>query len=182
MLKHRVIGTFVAVWCAVCLSYVGVRTALGALTSRASTQAESVGTSAGDTVTTIGGTANADESTALQSQRETEDSTNQQEAEEGANQGVAVNQAPAEGSVTIDAAPQAEDSTVGYEAPQTEAPLESEVQTQDEEVFSAPSLSEYLSQYTCGSCRRNCSLDNPHCHNGSRLAELKAQEYYETYG
>jgi hypothetical protein len=53
---------------------------------------------------------------------------------------------------------------------------------QEEQAAYVPSLSEYLSSFTCGNCRRNCSLDHPRCHNGSRLAEAKAEEYYSLYG
>ena len=53
---------------------------------------------------------------------------------------------------------------------------------QEAQAANIPSLEEYLSGFTCGSCRRNCSLDNPRCHNGSRLAQAKAQEYYSMYG
>ena len=45
-----------------------------------------------------------------------------------------------------------------------------------------PSLYEYLSQYTCGHCRRYCSLCNPHCHTGARKADNISYEYYEIYG
>ena len=62
-----------------------------------------------------------------------------------------------------------------------EALVEDGTSAQQTEVLDIPSLSEYLSWYICGSCRHNCSLANPRCHNGSRLAELKVQEYYELY-
>lgn len=53
---------------------------------------------------------------------------------------------------------------------------------QEEQAAIVPSLSEYLSHFTCGSCHRNCPLNNPRCHNGSRLARAKAEEYYSLYG
>ena len=73
------------------------------------------------------------------------------------------------------------DAAQGAEDAAQEA-VEQQVEEQQVEEQSAPSLAEYLSQFTCGNCRRNCSLDHPRCHNGSLLAELKAQEYAALYG
>ncbi|MBR3224573.1 MAG: hypothetical protein IKF78_04550 [Atopobiaceae bacterium] len=154
MLKYRIIGAFVAVWCAVCVSYVGVRMALGALTGKADVPTESVEASSSSVASNDGSSASSDKAAA-------EDST-----------------PPVEDSAETSA----QDPTESSAEAQAQDPAFADSQTQSEEILSAPSLSEYLSQYTCGSCRRNCSLDNPRCHNGSRLAELKAQEYYETYG
>lgn len=119
MLKHRIIGAFVAVWFAVCLWYVGVRAVCGAMLGK---------TTGSETTATAAQTPNAPE---------------EEQASSSATEGT-----------------------------QT---------TETTEAASIPSLSEYLSSFTCGSCRRNCSLDNPRCHNGSRLAEAKTQEYYELW-
>lgn len=150
MLKYRVIGAFVAVWCAVCLSYVGVRAAVGALAGKTDVSTASVEASSSSVAEDDGGTASPGEDVAGNPTPPVE--------------------TPAQAPTSVPVETQGQDTTVV------------EDQIQSEEVLSAPSLDEYLSQYTCGSCRRNCSLDNPRCHNGSRLAELKAQEYYETYG
>lgn len=163
MLKYKVIRAFVVVWCAVCLIYVGVRTALGALVDRTA-QVET-----GETV---------EEQVAIVAP----------EPE--------VNSAP-EPVTTPEPTAELEPAPVPEPADKTESGSGSESETtdttddllneiedraQETEALEAPSLAEYLSWYTCGSCRRNCSLANPRCHNGSRLAQLKAQEYYELYG
>ncbi|MDO4808211.1 MAG: hypothetical protein Q4A07_13300, partial [Coriobacteriales bacterium] len=76
------------------------------------------------------------------------------------------------------------DSSTSSDAMEWEEQGEVEYQDidQEEQVADVPSLEEYLSGYTCGFCRRNCSLDNPRCHNGSRLAQAKAEEYHNIYG
>lgn len=44
-----------------------------------------------------------------------------------------------------------------------------------------PSLSEFLSQFRCGGCGKNCSLLNPRCGVGSQKAQQAESEYYATY-
>ncbi|OXS27223.1 MAG: hypothetical protein BI182_04185 [Acetobacterium sp. MES1] len=44
-----------------------------------------------------------------------------------------------------------------------------------------PSLSEYLSQFRCGGCGKNCSLLNPRCGVGNQKAQQTEAEYYATY-
>lgn len=129
MLKYKVIRAFVAIWCAVCLAYVGVRTSLGMLSSQDDA-------------------ASAEEQVKEQVVEAPQEIPEESEEPEGVEE---------------------------YEEPEPESEAEAEAEL-------APSLYEYLSRFTCGSCRRNCSLANPRCHNGSRLAEAKAQEYYELYG
>nr|WP_320025341.1 hypothetical protein [uncultured Acetobacterium sp.] len=50
-----------------------------------------------------------------------------------------------------------------------------------EPVSVVPSLSEFLSQFRCGGCGKNCSLVNPRCNVGSQKAQQAESEYYETY-
>ena len=45
-----------------------------------------------------------------------------------------------------------------------------------------PTLEEYLSQFTCDGCRKQCSLLNPSCEIGKKEREEKIQEYYQKYG
>lgn len=45
-----------------------------------------------------------------------------------------------------------------------------------------PTLEEYLSQFTCDNCRKQCSLLNPSCEIGKKAREEKIQEYYQKYG
>ena len=45
-----------------------------------------------------------------------------------------------------------------------------------------PTLSQFLSQLTCGGCRHRCLLVNPRCMKGRAKAESATVEYYETYG
>ena len=103
-------------------------------------------------------------------------------------------------SSTAQSAPEAQPNPTGQAVPTPQAAPEPEPETQarpesatarpnpvaqeeqEAEAEDVPSLREYLSGFTCGSCRRNCSLDNPRCHNGSRLAKAKAEEYYSIYG
>lgn len=142
MLKYRVIRAFVAVWCALCVSYAGVRAVIGAVLGKT------------DVVEEV---ASVDEST---------DS-----------EGVISPQADPAEDVSID------EPTVAEPSNDAEALGDkTDGWTQENTTPDIPSLNEYLSWYTCGSCRRNCSLANPRCHNGSRLAQIKAQEYYEMYG
>lgn len=44
-----------------------------------------------------------------------------------------------------------------------------------------PSLSEFLSQFRCGGCGKNCSLVNPRCNVGAQKAQQAESEYYATY-
>lgn len=45
-----------------------------------------------------------------------------------------------------------------------------------------PTLEEYLSQFTCDGCRKQCSLLNPICEIGKKAREEKIQEYNQKYG
>ena len=45
-----------------------------------------------------------------------------------------------------------------------------------------PTLSQFLSQLTCGGCRHRCLLVNPRCMKGRAKAESATVEYYEIYG
>lgn len=45
-----------------------------------------------------------------------------------------------------------------------------------------PTLEEYLSQFTCNGCRKQCSLLNPSCKIGEKAKEEKIHEYYQKYG
>ena len=141
MLKHKVIGAFVAVWCAMCLLYMGARMALG----------------------TIMGAQG--ETSAVDVEKEPELVATEREATQ-------------EQELVTEPAPELEEDPLELES---ESVPESET-AEEAQIADTPTLYEYLSQYTCGSCRRNCSLANPRCHNGSRLAEAKAQEYYDIYG
>lgn len=44
-----------------------------------------------------------------------------------------------------------------------------------------PSLSEFLSQFRCGGCGKNCSLLNPRCGVGNQKAQQAEAEYCATY-
>lgn len=50
-----------------------------------------------------------------------------------------------------------------------------------EPVPAVPSLSEFLSQFRCGGCGKNCSLLNPRCGVGNQKAQQAEAEYYATY-
>lgn len=45
-----------------------------------------------------------------------------------------------------------------------------------------PTLEEYLSQFTCDGCKKQCSLLNTKCEIGEKEREEKTQEYYKKYG
>lgn len=45
-----------------------------------------------------------------------------------------------------------------------------------------PTLEEYLSQFTCDGCGKQCSLLNPGCEIGKKAREEKIQEYYQKHG
>ena len=161
MLKYKLIRAYVAIWCAVCLLYVGVRTAFGVVTTGL--------TEASEQTEKVDATPVADNS-----------STQTQVEGQGSAQNVSSTPVPTQTSTPTVVTPPVE-TTAPVSAP-TEDTVTTQETTTSNQQQDKPSLSEYLSQFTCGNCRRNCSLDHPRCHNGSRLAELKAQEYYETYG
>ena len=159
MLKYRLIRTYLAVCCAVCVSYAGARAAWGLLwngdagTAEPTNVTASVDESKLSPVTVV----REPPSTVAAEQPGGDTTLDEPERDGGASAG--------EGDVAQGAEDAAQEA------------VEQQVEEQ-----SAPSLAEYLSQFTCGNCRRNCSLDHPRCHNGSRLAELKAQEYAALYG
>lgn len=168
MLKYKLIRAYVAIWCVVCLLYVGARAAFGVVAG-----------GPGEETKTTEATESTEKEDAVPTPNEPTGQTQNGGRESSSNdQGIS-----SESTETVHA-PVETTSPVSTNAP-SEGTGQSQ-QTQETQVTeqqqSAPSLSEYLSQFTCGNCRRNCSLDHPRCHNGSRLAELKAQEYYETYG
>jgi hypothetical protein len=160
MTRKKIISAFVAVWLTICVSYMGVRTAMAALTdSQTITSADAEVASS------------ATEQNELSEQEEPTglvDPTGQA-TPDATTQGEPVAQTVSDGS-SAHAGP-----TARIEQPQEEV-------ADEEQATDIPSLDEYLSGFTCGSCRRNCSLDNPRCHNGSRLAQSKAEEYYRMYG
>lgn len=164
MTRNKIIRAFVAVWLAISLSYFGLRSAVAAL----------MGNQAA---------ARTDEETASGA-AEPAEQTDQVEQTEPAAPGPAAQSEsvaqsrPDSSSSHTNSSAQKEQSQVE----ETETETEPQVVAQDVQAENIPSLDEYLSGFTCGSCRRNCSLDNPRCHNGSRLAQAKAQEYYSLYG
>ena len=204
MVKYRVIRAYVFVWLAMCLSYAGVRAALRAMlgmveASREPTEAESVmqpvvepevvteaatGQAEPEVVTEAAtGQAEpevvADAPTGqVEPEAVTDATTGQAEPEDSAVPVSADDSAVQPEPDTSDAF---EDAEYDESINDGEALVEDGTSAQQTEVLDIPSLSEYLSWYICGSCRHNCSLANPRCHNGSRLAELKVQEYYELY-
>lgn len=175
MLKNKVIGTFVAIWFAVCLSYGGLRATLVAVLEESVASAQEATASWEDADTTS--------QPVVVVEREAAEEVTEASLEEAEDEAA---EALVEESVDEAAvAPEAEPA----EEPATEESLEEESswyeeedswEEEAEEVY-VPSLEEYLSQYTCGSCRRNCSLANPRCFNGSQLADAKAQEYYSLF-
>lgn len=50
------------------------------------------------------------------------------------------------------------------------------------DITDIPTLEEYLSQFNCDGCRKQCSLLNPSCEIGKKAREEKIQEYYLKYG
>ena len=158
MTRNKIIRAFVAVWFVVCLSYVGMRTAVAALMGNQATART-------DAETTSGAAEQTDQV--------------EPAAPGPATQSESVAQSrPDSSSSHTNSSAQKEQSQVE----ETETEPEPQVVAQDVQAANIPSLDEYLSGFTCGSCRRNCSLDNPRCHNGSRLAQAKAEEYYSLYG
>lgn len=193
MIRNRIIRSFVAVWCVVCLSYVGVRTAVATFMDSSAVALEGVGEAPSATES-----AEQDE---LSVQDEPTDPTGQDEPT--VQEELSVQDEPTERVKPMKRAeprehtspsstaqseplaqPEPDDSSERSDSVVWEEPEETEPQDvdQEEQVADVPSLEEYLSGFTCGSCRRNCSLDNPRCHNGSRLAQAKAEEYYSIYG
>ena len=173
MLKYKLIRAYVAIWCVVCLLYVGARAAFGVV----------AGGPGEETKTTE--TAESTEQIEKAEAAPVTDNANVQTQAEG--QGSTENVSPTSAPTQTPAPTAVVSPPVETTAPvSVSTPTEDTVQTQETSASNQqqdkPSLNEYLSQFTCGNCRRNCSLDHPRCHNGSRLAELKAQEYYETYG
>ena len=165
-MRNKIIRAFVAVWCVVCLSYVGVRSAVAALvdgTAIVREDAEATSSPAGQ-ADPLGQAGQTTPSSTAQSAPETQpDPTEQAEP-------------------TAQAAPEPEPETQARPEDSPARPDPVAQEEQEAEAEDVPSLREYLSGFTCGSCRRNCSLDNPRCHNGSRLAKAKAEEYYSIYG
>ena len=53
---------------------------------------------------------------------------------------------------------------------------------QNESGGDVPTLTQFLSNLTCGGCRHNCPLISPRCMKGRAKAESATVEYYETYG
>lgn len=160
MTRKKIISAFVAVWLTICVSYMGVRTAMAALTDS-------------QTITS----ADAEVASSATEQNE----LSEQEEPTGLVEPT--------GQATPDAATQGEpvaqtvsDGSSAHAGPTAREEQHQEETADDEQATDIPSLDEYLSGFTCGSCRRNCSLDNPRCHNGSRLAQAKAEEYYRMYG
>jgi hypothetical protein len=181
MLKNKVIGTFVAIWFAVCLSYGGLRATLVAVLEESVASAQEATASWEDADTTsqpvVVVEREATEEVAEASLEEPEGEATETLVEEPVDEvTVAPEEEPAEEPATEESL---EEESSWYEE---EESLEEEEswEAEAEEIF-VPSLEEYLNQYTCGSCRRNCSLANPRCFNGSQLADAKAQEYYSLF-
>lgn len=178
-MRNKIIRAFVAVWCAVCLSYVGVRTAVAALTDSAVAASQDVEVTSSTTeqvevIEQIEQVKPTEQ--VLPTQQTTSDSSAHRESE--------AQTKPNDSSVSMDPVTQGEHAAPETQGSVQEEQVEEETEDAAEEQQAAyvPSLSEYLSGFTCGNCRRNCSLDHPRCHNGSRLAEAKAEEYYSLYG
>lgn len=184
MLKNKVIGTFVAIWFAVCLSYGGLRAALVAVLEESVASAQEATASWEDADTTSQPVVVVEREAAEEVTEEPSEASLEEAEDEAAE--ALVEEPVDEVTVALEAEP--------AEEPATEESLEEESswyeeedsweeeswEEETEEVY-VPSLEEYLSQYTCGSCRRNCSLANPRCFNGSQLADAKAQEYYSLF-
>lgn len=197
MLKYKVIRSFIAVWCVVCLTYAGVRTTLGAFLYMSGTESE--------VTEKVEESASAEDATKVvervpQTETKAVERTEVQEAQPEPETEAVVTTESEEAEAASKALAEPESESESESAPETETYTEpesaevatttdedwtqetEEVVTEGSEETYAPSLYEYLSQFTCGSCRRNCSLSNPRCHNGSMLAQVKAQEYYSIYG
>lgn len=197
MLKNKVIGTFVAVWFAVCLSYGGIRamltTALGRSVASAQELTSSLEEDATSQLVVVFDSERSAEAEPRQvdegeTSYSTDTTTEVSSADDAEETEVEAVVEPAEESVDVPAeeetvAEDYEEEDSWYEEDGYEEDVEYEEGPSEEEAEEVyvPSLEEYLSQYTCGSCRRNCSLANPRCFNGSQLADAKAQEYYSMF-
>jgi len=189
MLKNKVIGTFVAIWFAVCLSYGGLRAALVAVLEESVASAQEVTASREDADTTSQpvvvvereATEEVTEEVTEASLEEVEGEATETLVEEPVDEAaVATESEPAEEPATEESLEEESSSYEEEDSWEEESWEEESWEEETEEVY-VPSLEEYLSQYTCGSCRRNCSLANPRCFNGSQLADAKAQEYYSLF-
>ena len=209
MLKHKVIGAFVAVWLALCVSYGGIRAALATILSDADAptgETATASTSIGEQTTPVLVEDQlAPGQTETSQHPEPQAHTNDEPSPEIVSVSTSGNTASESSPATTDNHASSEEpaaatdsNTSSNEAtmmsddasssatsePTFSDQVEPTAYGEEEQVTEAadvPTLEEYLSQFTCGSCRRNCSLANPRCHNGSRLADAKAQEYYEMF-
>lgn len=90
-------------------------------------------------------------------------------------------------TATTPVAPVESTTIVAAAAPTQEviAPATSTTTVQEQVVTEpvpvVPSLSEFLSQFRCGGCGKNCSLVNPRCNVGSQKAQQAESEYDATY-
>ena len=165
-MRNKIIRAFVAVWCVVCLSYVGVRSAVAALVDGSAIVRE-----------------DAEATSSLAEQADPKEQAGQTTPNSTAQSAPEAQPNPTEqAEPTPQAAPEPEPETQARPESSTASPNPVAQEEQEAEAEDVPLLREYLSGFTCGSCRRNCSLDNPRCHNGSRLAKAKAEEYYSIYG
>lgn len=178
-MRNKIIRAFVAVWCAVCLSYVGVRTAVAAFT-------DSVAAASHDGEVAFSTTDQVEVTEQSEQVKPTEQvpSTQQTTSGSSAHRESELQTKTNDSSTSMDLLTQEEQAAPETQDSVQEDTVEAvpEYTVQEEQTAYVPSLSEYLSSFTCGNCRRNCSLDHPRCHNGSRLAEAKAEEYYSLYG
>ncbi len=221
MLKHKVIGAFVAVWLALCVSYGGIRAALATILSDADAptgETATASTSIGEQTTPVLVEEQpAPGQTETSQYPEPQAHTNDEPSSEIVSVSTSGNMASESSPATTDnhasseepaaatdsntssneATMMSDDASSNVSAPTDSSSSSSATSEptfsdqvgptaygEEEQVTEAadvPTLEEYLSQFTCGSCRRNCSLANPRCHNGSRLADAKAQEYYEMF-
>lgn len=177
-LKYRIVQSFVAVGCAVCVSYAGMRTTIGMLLERGEEAVETA-----SLVSTV------DDATSAEAGKTTEVQLVWNPSATGT--GSATSSSAQEPATTTETPeqqdPPSDDVATRREVAQEtstaseDSPLD-EDEREDEGVGEqAPSLDEYLNQFICGACRRCCSLANPRCNNGARTAEIKIQEYYATY-
>ena len=102
--------------------------------------------------------------------------------------GTAVTESPettAEPQTTETAATEAaeEEPEDDDDSDKEEAEEEEQAQSSGQESGGdVPTLSQFLSQLTCGGCRHRCLLVNPRCMKGRATAESATVEYYEIYG
>lgn len=78
-------------------------------------------------------------------------------------------------SVQVAAAEPVETPAIVEATPAVTGPVVTELEPD------VPSLSEFLSQFRCGGCGKNCSLLNPRCGVGNQKAQQAEAEYYATY-